>query len=163
MATIHDVEAEEKVTKVLLDLLNSYPGLDEGEVIFSYINEASGIGMFPSGGTSYLVNERYITGWVYQRCLYPFDVIYRVAPKNEALKIRAKEFLEGLGRWLEQQPVMIGGTEYKLDKYPDIESGVRRIRFITRKSVANLRTAYADGVLDWSISLELDYENNFKR
>ena len=123
--TIYDVDGSEKITPVLITLLNEYPGLDGGHIDFSDLSETSGIGFFPSTGAILLVDEHYITGFVHQICRYPFDIIYRSAPRTEAQKIRIKEFLDGLGRWLEKQPVSIEGHTYHLTEYPAIESGKR--------------------------------------
>ena len=159
--TIYDVDASEKVSSVLITLLNEYPGLDNGKIEFAYLAETGGIGFFPSTGPAIMVDERYITGFVHQICRYPFEVIYRASPKSDTQKIRVKEFLDGLGRWLEQQPVKIGDTTYKLETYPDIESGARRIQTITRLTPSYLMTAYPDGIQDWIVSLEMQYQNNF--
>ena len=159
--TIYDVDGSEKISSLLMNLLNEYPGLDGGVIEFSTLVETGGIGFFPSAGAVLMLDEHYITGYVHQICRYPFDIIYRASPRSEEQKIRVKEFLDGLGRWLERQPVMIDGNTYKIDAYPDIESGSRRIRNITRTSPSHLMMAGQDGVQDWVISLELDYENNF--
>ena len=159
--TVYDVDAEEKISNVLLTLLNTYPGLDTGVIEFARLSETSGIGFFPSSSPVMLIDNHYITGWVYQRCRYSFDVIYRSAPQSDAQKIRVKEFLDGLGRWLEQQPVSINETSYKLETYPEIESGARKIRKITRVTPAFMMTANPNGIQDWAISLEMIYQNNY--
>ena len=158
--TFFDLDEGEKISKILVDLVNQYPGLDSGVIEFAYLSETSGIGFFPSTGITLKVDERYITGFVHQIVNYPFEVIYRASPRNEEQKIRIKEFLDGLGRWLEQQPIIINGTTYKLEEYPELE-GDRRVWDIFRTSSAHLMTAYPDGIQDWTITIEMDYENNF--
>lgn len=104
-----------------------------------------------------------MTGHVKQVCLYPFSVIYRAAPKSEAQRMRIKEYLDTLGKWLEQQPVLLNGKEYRLAAYPALASGNRIIQSITRTSPAYINAAYQDGIEDWMIAARLSYENEFDR
>lgn len=157
-----DVEGSDIVSRVLLELLNDFPGLDGKKVTFSTLEETSGIGFFPSTGAVLESNRESITGHVFQRCAYPFSVVYRSAPKTEVQKMRVKEYLDALGRWLEQQPVTIKDTEYRLDAYPELEAG-RTIRSIHRTSPAHLNAAYQDGIEDWTISATLRYEAEYDK
>jgi len=162
--TVIDIDGSEAVSKVLLTLLNQFPGLAEGQkVLFSTLDEASGIGFFPSSGAALQRNVESITGHVRQVCLYPFMVIYRAAPKTEAQRMRIKELLDTLGRWLEEQPVTINNTTYQLSAYPALSSGNRVIKTIARSSPAYLNSAYQNGVEDWLIALQLTYDNEFDR
>lgn len=158
---IYDIDASEKISEVLINLVNSYPGLDTGKIEFAYLADTAGIGFFPSTGITLKSDERYITGFVHQVCAYPFEIMYRASPRTEEQKIKIREFLDGLGRWLEKQPVSINGTTYKLTEYPELEFGDRRIRDIFRTSPSHLMSAYPDGVQDWTITIEMDYENDF--
>ena len=158
-----DIDGSEAVTKVLLELLNSFPGLDGKDILFSTLKETSGIGFFPTSGAALLINKEDITGRVKQVCLYPFNVIYRVAPETETQKIRIKEFLDALGKWLEQQPVKIRNKTVQLSAYPDLDSGNRKIKSISRINPAYLSAAYNDGVEDWLISATVRYENEFDK
>jgi len=160
--TVIDVEGSEAVSSVLLTLLNSFPGLSARQsVLFSTLSETSGIGFFPTTGAALLSDVEDITGHVKQVCLYPFSVVYRAAPKTEAQRLRIKEFLDALGKWLERQPVILNGTEYQLAEYPALSSGNRIIKSIGRTSPAYLNNAYQDNVEDWLIALRLTYENEF--
>lgn len=162
--TVIDVEGSEAVSSVLLTLLNRFPGLSERQsVLFATLSETSGIGFFPTTGAALLSDVEDITGHVKQVCLYPFSVVYRAAPKTEAQRLRIKEFLDALGKWLERQPVVLNGTEYQLDEYPALSSGNRIIKAISRSSPAYLNAAYQDGGEDWLIALRLTYENEFDR
>lgn len=161
--SVIDIDGSEAVSKVLLALLNEFPGLDKKSILFSTLSETSGIGFFPTSGAALLSNTEDITGHVKQVCLYPFNVVYRAAPKSEAQRLKIKEFLDGLGRWLEQQPVTIGGTEYRLTAYPSLSSGNRVIKSISRTNPGHLNAAYQDGIEDWLISATLRYENEFDR
>lgn len=156
-----DIDGSEAVSKVLLTLLNAFPGLDKQEIKFSTLGEAAGIGFFPTSGAALLTDKTDITGHVMQVCLYPFNIIYRAAPKTEVQKLRIKEFLDTLGKWLEQQPVTIEGKVYKLSSYPDLASDNRLIKSISRTNSAHLAAAYNDGTEDWIISCSLKYENEF--
>lgn len=159
-----DVDGAEAVSKVLLTLLNNFPGLGESKkVLFSTLSETSGIGFYPTSGAALLSDKEDITGHVTQMCLYPFSVIYRAAPKTELQKIRIKEFLDALGKWLELQPVVINERTYKLDSYPAIAVGNRVIKSISRTNPAHLNATYDDGIEDWIISASLKYENQFNK
>lgn len=162
--TVIDVDGSEAVSSVLLTLLNTFPGLsDRQSVLFSTLSETSGIGFFPTTGAALQSDKVSITGHVKQVCLYPFSVVYRAAPKTEAQRLRIKEFLDALGKWLERQPVKLKGETYQLTEYPALESGNRIIKSIGRVSPAYINTAYQDGIEDWIIALRLTYENEFNR
>lgn len=158
-----DVDGSNVVSKVILDLLNSYPGLGDRMIEFSTLSETSGIGFFPTSGAVILINRKDITGHVSQICQYPFVVAYRFAPKAKPAKqkMEVQEFLDTLGKWLELQPITIGDKEFKLSAYPALESGNRKIESISRTNAAHLDRAYDDKVEDWVISATLKYKNEF--
>lgn len=160
---IIDVDGSEAVSNALLALLNEFPGLDGRRILFSTLAETSGIGFYPTSGAALLSNKESITGHVRQVCLYPFNVIYRAAPKTENQRLKIKEFLDTVGRWLEMQPVVIGGVAYQLTHYPELCSDNRLIKSISRTNPGHLNAAYQDGVEDWLISATLRYENEFDR
>lgn len=159
-----DIDGAEAVSKVLLALLNTFPGLENGKKVqFSTLSETSGIGFYPTSGAAVLSSKEDVTGHVKQVCLYPFNIIYRAAPKTELQKIRIKEFLDALGKWLELQPVVINEKSHKLAKYPDLSPDSRVIKSISRTNPAHLNAAYDDGVEDWIISATLRYENEYDK
>ena len=159
-----DIDGAEAVSKVLLALLNTFPGLENGKKVqFSTLSETSGIGFYPTSGAALLSNKEDITGHVTQVCMYPFSIIYRAAPKTDLQKIHIKEFLDALGKWLELQPVVINEKTYKLTKYPVITIGNRVIKSISRTNPAHLNATYDDGVEDWIISATLKYENEYDK
>ena len=161
--TVIDIDGSEAVSKVLLDLLNQFPGLADKAVLFSTLSDASGIGFFPTSGAALQSNKEDVTGHVLQVCQYPFSVIYRAAPKSETQRIRIKEFLDALGKWLERQPVTLNGHAHQISAYPTLASGNRVIKSISRTSPAYLNSAYQDGIEDWMITLRLDYTNEFDK
>lgn len=156
-----DVEGSEAVSKVLLRLLNEYPGLTNDRIQFSTLGDDGGIGFFPTSGSALLSSVEDILGHVTQVCLYPFNIVYRAAPRSEAQRIRVKEFLDGLGKWLERQPIWIRGEEYQLSDYPELCSGNRIIQAITRTNPGHLNAVYQDGIEDWMISITLKYKNEY--
>lgn len=159
-----DIDGTEAVSKVLLTLLNTFPGLAEGKsILFSTLGDTSGMGFFPTSGAAYLRDDEDITGHVTQTCLYPFSVVYRAAPKSEEQRMRIKEYLDTLGKWLEKQPVTLNGAEYRLTEYPALASGNRIIKAIGRSSPAYINASYQDGIEDWIITARLTYENEFDR
>ena len=162
--TVIDVEGSDAVSTVLLTLLNQFPGLSARQsVTFATLAESSGIAFFPTTGAALQSNVEDVTGHVRQVCLYPFSVVYRAAPKTEQQRLRIKEFLDALGKWLERQPVTLNGEECQLDAYPALSSGNRIIKSISRNTPAYINAAYQDGVEDWTIALGLTYDNEFDR
>jgi hypothetical protein len=162
--TVIDVDGSDAVSSVLLALLNTFPGLSARQsVLFSTLSDTSGIGFFPTTGAAFLSDNEDVTGHVKQVCLYPFSVVYRAAPKTEAQRLRIKEFLDALSKWLERQPVTLNDTECQLAEYPALSSGNRVIKSINRSSPAYLNSAYQDGIEDWIVALRLTYENEFDR
>lgn len=162
--TAIDIDGSEAVTTALLELLNRFPGLQPGEkILFSTVPENGGIGFFPTSGTVYLRNDENITGHVVQVCQYPFSVVRRAGAKSETQRLRIKEFLDTLGKWLERQPVTVNGAKSQLAEYPALESGNREIQSISRTNPAHLNAAYPDGMEDWVISGALNYKNEFDR
>ena len=166
MATkkISDVDGEEAVTPVLKGLLNSFPGFSpEQKVSFATLGESSGIAMFPVSGGAVEQTTEDILGHVQQVCAYPFSVVYRTAPNTEVQRTKIKELLDALGRGLERQTVTLDSKQHRLDSYPELDSGNRKIKSISRTSAAFLNAAYQDGIEDWMISARLTYNNEFDR
>jgi hypothetical protein len=158
-----DVDGSEIVSKVLLELLNKCPALCGKKVAFSTLGEDEGLGFFPSVGAAITSETETITGDVHQVCAYPFDVVLRCAPKTEAARIRCKELLDAIGRWLERQSITVNGEMHTMDAYPALTEGNRKIRAISRTSPSHLNAVYQNGVEDWLFSGSLRYENNFCR
>jgi len=155
-----DVKGTEIVSTALLNLLNEFPGLDGKSIKFSTLEDNTGLGFFPTSGAVLQTNRESVTGRVWQVCLYPFNIIYRAAPRTETQRLRIKEFLDILGKWLEQQPVIIKGETVKLEAYPELDEE-RVIKAINRTSPGHLNAAYQDGIEDWMLSASLRYENEF--
>ena len=158
-----DVDGSEIVSKVLLELLNKCPALCGKKVAFSTLGEDEGLGFFPSVGAAITSETETITGDVHQVCAYPFDVVLRCAPKTEAARIRCKELLDAIGRWLERQPITVNGEMHTMDAYPALTQGNRKIKAISSTSPSHLNAVYQNGVEDWLFSGSLRYENNFCR
>lgn len=162
--TIIDIDGSEAVSTALVELLNTFPGISKNQkILFSTLSADSGIGFFPTTGAAIQQEKEDIEGHVIQRCQYPFSVVYRASPKTEEQRIRIKEFLDALGKWLERQPVLFNGTVCQQCAYPALSSGNRIIKTISRSSPAYLNTAYQDGIEDWLIAATLVYENEFNR
>lgn len=157
-----DVDGSEIVSTVLMELLNTFPGLDGKRVQFATLGDASGIGFFPSAGAVILENRETVTGRVKQKCRYPFMVVYRAALRTEKQKLRIKELLDCLGKWLEGQPVTISEEVHQLEAYPDLAED-RKIKSIARTTPAYLNAAYDNGVEDWVISADLNYTTDYYR
>lgn len=156
-----DIDGEETLSRTLVDLLNTFPGKNGRKVCFSTLGNDAGIGFFPLSGAVVTREEKDITGTVYQTCQYPFCLIYRAAPKSEIAKLRIKEFLDTVGKWLERQPVTVDGKQFLLENYPELE-GNRKIKSVARTTPAYLDSATNDGIEDWSVSVTCTYTNQFQ-
>lgn len=159
----YDVDGYDAVTAALRELINQYPGLESGEEIaFSTLEETSGIGMFPISGAVVETEKRFITGRVVEICLYPFYVIYRASGLSESRKAKVKEWLDTLGKWLEQKNVLIGGEEYKLEELPPLTDG-RKFLSINRQTPAYLDNTSESKTEDWAIYISARYQYEYKK
>lgn len=159
----YDVDGYEAVTSALRELLNQYPGLERGEEItFSVLEETSGIGMFPVSGAVVETEKRSVTGKVTEVCLYPFYIIYRASGLNENRKARVKEWLDTLGKWLEQKKVLIDGEEYTLSELPPLTDG-RKFLSISRQTPAYLDNTNEDKTEDWAIYISARYQYEYQK
>lgn len=157
----YDVDGYEAVTDALVSLLNSFPGLGEDEKIrFSTLEEEGGIAFYPVAGAVIAQEKKSVTGKVDQLCNYPFYVIYRSSIDSPKIKASIKEFLDTLGKWLEQQTVVINGEQVKLEEYP-VLTEERKIEEIARLTPAHLDNVSDGNIQDWAISISLKYRNIF--
>lgn len=157
----YDVDGNEIVTTALKELINQYPGLSSGdEITFSVLGEDSGKAMFPISGAVIEATKKTIVGCVTEVCLYPFYIIYRVARLNEKRKIEVKEWLDNLGKWLEQKEVVIAGKEYKLEKYPSL-THARKFLSISRQTPAYLDTVNENKSENWAIYIMAKYQYEY--
>lgn len=158
----YDLDGYEIVTKALMDLINTFPGLYDGEVIeFSVLGESSGIAVYPISSAVIESERRNIIGEVKQVIVYPFYVIYRTSGQNSSRKENVKEWLDDLGRWLEKKEVKVSGQNYKLESYPDL-TGNRKITSIARQTSSYLDTENDDKTENWAIYITMNYSNEFK-
>lgn len=157
----YDVDGYAAVTDALVSLLNSFPGLEEDEKIrFSTLDEDGGIAFYPVTGAVIALEKKSVTGKVDQLCNYPFYVIYRSSIDSPKIKAGIKEFLDTLGKWLEQQTVVINGEQKRLEEYP-VLTEERKIEEIIRLTPAHLDNVSDGNVQDWAISISLKYRNIF--
>lgn len=159
--TMPYADGTDNVTTALMNLLNSYPGLDENdEITFSTLEVNSGKAMFPVSSVMILSEKKSITGHVTQTCAYPFVLIYRASGISEIRKAKIKEWLDNLGRWLSMQPVNINNEVYKLNSYPEL-SGEREFEKISSTSQGYLYGVTEDKAEDWAISIQATYKNEY--
>ena len=159
----YDVDGYDAVTSALRELLNQYPALsDNDEIAFASLGEDSGKAMFPISGSVIETEKRSVTGRVTKVCLYPFYVIYRASGLNENRKAKVKEWLDTLGKWLEQQKVLIGGVEYQLEEYPPLTDG-RKFLSISRQTPAYLDTVNDNQSENWAIYISARYQYEYQK
>ena len=159
----YDVDGYDAVTGALMELINQYPGVKDGdEITFSVLEEDSGKAMFPVSGAIIESEKRTITGKVTEVCLYPFYVIYRAAGLSEDRKAAVKEWLDNLGKWLERKEVFLDGETFKLNQYPRL-TGSRTFLSISRQTPAYLDTVNENKSENWAIHITARYQNEYKR
>lgn len=159
----YDIDGYEAVTSALRELLNQYPGLSESdEIAFSTLGENSGKAMFPISGSVIETENHSVTGRVIKVCLYPFYLIYRASGLSENRKASVKEWLDTLGKWLEQQTVIIDGTEYRLEEYPPLTEG-RKFLSIERQSPSYLDTVNENKSENWAIYISARYQYEYRK
>ena len=159
----YDIDGYEAVTSALRELLNQYPGLSEDDKIaFATLGENSGKAMFPISGAVVETEKTTITGKVTKICLYPFYVIYRASGLNEKRKEKVKEWLDTLGKWLEQQKITINREEYLLSKLPPLTND-RKFLSIERQTPAYLDNANEDKTEDWAVYISARYQYEYQK
>ena len=93
-----DLEGYEIVTDAIQSLLDTYPGLEEGDkIVFSNLEETSGIAWYPVSGGAIEKEKKSVTGKVTQLCSYSFFIVYRSGSALPKRKVKIKEFLDSLG------------------------------------------------------------------
>ncbi len=156
----YDLDGEEILSKVLIELIDGFAA--GKKITFSSLDKNSGFTVYPILGAAILSEKTDICGTVIQRCQYPFAIVYRQSPKLESQKIRIKELLDNLGRYLEGQSVTVEGEEMKLSAYPKLTDG-RNIYAIRRETSAYVEETEESGAQDWIIQMNLKYYNTFER
>lgn len=162
-AVKYDVDGYDAVTSALRELLNQYPALSSSdEIAFASLGEDSGKAIFPISGAVIETEKRTITGKVTEVCLYPFYVIYRAAGLSENRKATVKEWLDNLGKWLEQKKVLINGMEYQLKELPPLTDG-RKFLSISRQTPAYLDTVNENQSENWAIYISARYQYEYQK
>jgi len=159
----YDVDSFEIITDALLELINKYPGLKDGDFIsFGSLSEETGKVMFPTSGAIIQNEVEDITGHVEQDCMYPFTILYRGAGLSESRKVAVKEWLDNIGAWLEKQEVTINGRQYRLLEYPKLV-GDRYFKSIKRNSPSFQYSENEDRTEEWAITLTALYKNEYDK
>lgn len=156
----YDVDGYETVTSALMELLNQYPDLDGEEIAFSQLGTESGVAMFPVSGAVVETSRTDVTGKTKEVCLYPFYIIKRGSGLNEKRKLRAKEWLDNLGKWLEKKEISIGTETYRLTDYPSL-TGDRKLLSVDRQTPSYLDNTNEDKTEDWAISISARYQYEY--
>lgn len=158
-----DADGFETLTSAIMDTINTYPGLDDGErFTFSTIPNEEGLTVIAATGALIVDHHESITDHVWETCNYPFTVLYRASGLNEKRKIAAKEWLDTLAKWLQRQTVTIDGNTYQLRKWPML-SGDRRIKTIMQQSPAYLASMNEDKSENWIMNMAIQYYNEYDR
>ena len=157
----YDMGGFDELTQAIRALVNTYPGLAEGEQIaFATLRDSGGMALFPGDGAVIEQEHDSITGRVRQVCRYPFVVLYRGGGLSENSRVSAKGRLDTLGRWLGRQPVTICGQTYRLEEYPALPAGRRFLSF-SIQAPGYLHERDEHQIETWAVALTARYENIF--
>lgn len=158
-----DIDGYDVVTTALRELINQYPALRDGEEIsFSVLGEESGVAMFPVSGAVVESEKKDVTGNVTKVCLYPFYIVYKDFATSENRKADIKEWLDNLGKWLEQSEIIVGGTKYRLAELPTLTEN-REFLSINRQSPAYLESVEENRSENWVIHISARYQYKYKK
>ncbi len=155
-----DATGYEVLTNAVLELLNQYPDLDGREIFFEQLDETSGIAFSADSGSLVMSETKDILGGLKQECQYPFFLVYRTASTREYQKLGVQAFLDGIGKWICQEPVEIDGKTVRLKSYPKLSQG-RKINRVTRMNSYGLEPN-EDGVQDWLLPVTVQYTNEIE-
>lgn len=160
---LYDIDSFDVVTSAILDLINQFPGLADGDdITFAVLGEDGGKAMFPVSGAVIETEKKSVTGQITQVCLYPFYVVYRAKALSEGRKAGVKEWLDNLGKWLEKQEIIINDTEYRIMDYPAL-TGRRKFLSIARQTSGYLDSVNDNKSENWAIYISARYENKFHK
>lgn len=158
-----DFEGFDTVTSALRNLLNNYPALgDAYSITFNTLDMDDGITMYPQGTAVIERERRFITGDREQDCIYTFSVMWRAAQRTQNNKANVKEWLDNLGRWLEQQEVNINGKKIRLDEYPPLANNMH-FTTIQRATAAHQDSVEENGAENWVISIIARYNKQIAK
>lgn len=146
----YDTRGAEQLTKPFLALLNSYPDLMEDEkIVFGDGSQESGIALYPVSSALVLTRTDDITGWRVDECQYMAYLIYKVSRDSGANRISIKDFLDDIGRWIEDQDYSGMSQEVKVTN-------------ISRQTASYLDSTEESGVENWAIQLLLEYTRTYE-
>ena len=152
-----DETGYEILTEAMKALLNQYPGLEKGERIkYEELATDGGISFYADTGALIYSEKEDVCGTMHQVCQYPFLVVYRTAADRERQKLSVQKFLDSLGKWICQEPVIINGFETHLSAFPELSQG-RKIKRITRDNSYGTEPQES-GVQDWLLPITVKYE-----
>ena len=144
---------QEAIGRAITLMIRECPFIGEGVVIYENIDSPGEMGVFPTSGTVYL--RRFISGMFIGR--YAFQILYRIRPVSDEMKILEENRLEALSCWLEGQTVTFGGRQYPGSGLPELSDG-RTVKSIQKTSHAMLAGILPDGSVDYQVYLQIEYQ-----
>lgn len=156
----YDVQGEAEISAAIVEQVNACPFIDVDATFADLDN--TGLSIYPNSAGVILRETHDITDHLKQDCSYTFAIVSREYGLNEARKINAKAMLDALGKWLEREPVNVGGTIYQLDAYEELSNG-RRFLSIERTSSASAESVGEDQSEVWGITMRAIYRNEYNK
>ncbi len=147
-----DRREQEAIGRAIALMIRECPIALGVSVIYEDIDTGA-MGVFPTSGTAYL--RRFISGTFIGR--YAFQILYRVKPVSDEMKILEENRLESLACWLEGQTVTFKGRQYPGSSLPEL-SDERTVKSIQKTSHAMQVGILPDGSVDFQVYLQLEYQ-----
>lgn len=147
------------LTKAVLELLSSYPGLNGREILFETLDEESGIAFYADNGALIISETPSVTGHIVQKCYFPFILVYRSTATTEYQKIKIQAFFDSIGRWISKEPAVVDGEQVRLTSYPPLGDG-KWITKVVRENSCGL-DPQENGVQDWTMRVTVEYTNEY--
>ena len=156
----YDVQGEAEISVAIVEQVNACPFMDI-DASFADLDN-TGLAVYPNSAGVILQETHDITDHLTQDCSYTFAIVSREYGLNETRKINAKAMLDALGKWLEREPVNVGGTLYQLTEYEELPNG-RRFLSIERTSSASADSVGDDQSEIWAITMRAVYRNEYSK
>lgn len=162
---IISLSEQESVTLTILDLLNTFPDLpavikSKGISFYDMFPNLECMGLATQGSGIILkqfIGESYI-GQI------NFRLQYRYSTKNSNARIQKQSLLSTIGEWINKKSIVKSdGTEYKLEKYPEIAEGknILSIKSTSRTILVDKNlSGYEDSILDLLCTYHVDAISN---
>lgn len=133
-------EEQKRISRAVLEWLNSYEDKPGKKVDFEYLGKTSGL-CLSTVQSAFKLRQYIVGGYEAQ---YQFQIVLRLIANDVNDRLDADAALDAFGEWAEQNP-------------PDTPPGINRWR-VRRDTGASFMERYDNNAEDHSIQMTLNYE-----